>query len=145
MLPRALLLPPLCLFALPAGGQGAVGDLTVVVTGLQSDAGSVRVALLDSESAFADDAPPHRSASVKPSTGSATVVFEGLEHGTYAVKLFHDLNENEKLDTNFIGLPKEPFGFSNNAMGRFGPPSYDDVKFTFDAPAATIEVESREL
>ena len=144
--PRALiLLFAGLLFAAPAGGQGGSGDLTVVVTGLGSDAGSVRVALLDSEAAFENDAPPHRSGSAKPSAGRATVVFEGVAHGTYAVKLFHDENDNEKLDTNFVGIPKEPIGFSNNAMGRFGPPSFDAVTFAFDAPAATIEIVSREL
>ncbi len=140
----ATLLAPLAI-AGAAAGEGASGNLTVVVTGLESDAGHVRVALLDSEAAFDDDAPPLRTASAKPAAGRATVVFEGIAHGTYAVKIFHDRNDNEELDTNFVGIPREPIGFSNDAMGRFGPPSYDDVTFPFDAPAATIEIASREI
>ena len=44
-----------------------------------------------------------------------------LEEGTYSIGFFIDKNDNEKLDTNFLGIPKEQFGFSNDVMGRFGP------------------------
>ena len=50
-----------------------------------------------------------------------TVDFENLEDGSYAIRVFHDENKNYKLDTNFIGIPKEGYGFSNDAHGRFGP------------------------
>jgi uncharacterized protein (DUF2141 family) len=47
--------------------------------------------------------------------------------------LYVDSNKNEKLDTNFFGIPKEQFGFSNNAKGRFGPPSFESASFELDA------------
>lgn len=62
---------------------------------------------------------------------TARVTFE-LSEGRYAIKLFLDLNGNGEVDTNFLGVPKEPFGFSNNAMGKFGPPSFDAAAFTFE-------------
>jgi uncharacterized protein (DUF2141 family) len=49
-----------------------------------------------------------------------------LPKGAYAVSAFHDVNNNGKLDTNPFGMPKEPYGFSNNARGTFGPPSIED-------------------
>ena len=49
--------------------------------------------------------------------------------GTYAIGLYIDANENEKMDTNFFGIPKEQFGFSNDAKGSFGPPSFESASF----------------
>ena len=55
-----------------------------------------------------------------------------LPDGIYAIGLYVDSNKNEKLDTNFFGIPKEQFGFSNNAKGRFGPPSFESASFELD-------------
>lgn len=60
--------------------------------------------------------------------GTARLEFE-LPEGVYAIKLFLDLNGNGEMDTNFLGIPKEPFGFSNNAKGKLGPPSFDAAAF----------------
>jgi len=49
--------------------------------------------------------------------------------GTYAVTVYHDVNDNQKLDTNWIGIPKEPVAISNNAKGRLGPPKWKDASF----------------
>jgi len=57
------------------------------------------------------------------------IVIKNLKPGKFAFKYFHDLNKNKKLDTNWIGLPKEGYGFSNNAKGKFGPPSFEETIF----------------
>lgn len=57
------------------------------------------------------------------------IVIENLKPGKYAFKYFHDENKNEKLDVNWVGIPKEGFGFSNNAKGTFGPPSFEKTIF----------------
>lgn len=57
------------------------------------------------------------------------IIVENLIPGKYAFKYFHDENKNKKLDTNLIGMPKEGFGFSNNAKGKFGPPSFKQTIF----------------
>jgi len=61
-------------------------------------------------------------------TDTVAVVFENLEPGDYAVSVIHDRNNNGKLDTNRLGIPKEGFAFGNNAMGIFGPPSFENAK-----------------
>ena len=61
-------------------------------------------------------------------TGSVTYTFE-LPDGTYAIGIFVDKNYNNKMDRNLFGVPKEQFGFSNNAKGKFGPPSFEDASF----------------
>jgi uncharacterized protein (DUF2141 family) len=53
--------------------------------------------------------------------------------GQYAIRLFHDVNGNGELDTNPFGIPIEPFAFSNNARGRFGPAGWADAVFTVNA------------
>ena len=55
--------------------------------------------------------------------------FKGLGSGIYAVSIYHDENDNGKLDANFMGIPSEPYAFSNNAKGMFGPPSFEDCRF----------------
>ena len=57
------------------------------------------------------------------------ITIEKLKSGKYAFKYFHDENSNSKLDKNWIGIPKEGFGFSNNAAGAFGPPSFEKTIF----------------
>jgi uncharacterized protein (DUF2141 family) len=118
-----------------------VGKLTVVPVGLEKDAGSVMIQLASSAADFESDTVAFRSAVVKVENQRAVGVFEGVPYGEYAVKIFHDENGNEKLDTNFVGMPKEKFGFSNDALGRFGPPSYEQARFRFEAEEATIEIE----
>ena len=67
-------------------------------------------------------------------------VFKEMPFGEYAVKCYQDENENSTLDTNFVGIPTEPYGFSNNARGTLGPAAYADAKFTLDSPTKTVEI-----
>jgi uncharacterized protein (DUF2141 family) len=62
-----------------------------------------------------------------------TYTFKQLKAGKYALRVFHDKNDNGKLDTSFIGIPKERFGFSNNVMGKLGPPNFEDQLFELSA------------
>jgi uncharacterized protein (DUF2141 family) len=127
----------------PGATGTEVGKLTVVPVGLEKDEGSVMVRLPSGEADSESDGRAFRSAIVKVENKQAVRVFEDVPHGEYAIKIFHDENGNEKLDTNFLGIPKEKFGFSNDALGRFGPPSYEQARFRFEAEEATIEIEMR--
>jgi uncharacterized protein (DUF2141 family) len=98
--------------------------ITVRVNGLRNDKGLVFVALFDSERTF-DAKKALMGGQTRPSNGSAVVVLENVVPGRYAVSFIHDENENKKLDTNFLGIPTEGFGFSRDAMGTFGPPGFD--------------------
>ena len=121
----------------------AVGKLVVVPVGLEKNQGNVMVRVANDEADFEADDEGFRSAVVKVEDKRAVAVFEDVPHGAYAIKIFHDENSNQKLDTNFVGYPKEKFGFSNNAMGRFGPPSFEQARFRFDAEEATVEIEMK--
>jgi uncharacterized protein (DUF2141 family) len=123
------------------GGEDARGSLTLVVLGLANNEGKVIIALFDSAEGFEKDGAFVRSAFVEPENRGAVWSFGDLPFGEYAVRLFHDENGNEKLDTNWMGIPKEPYGFSNDARGKFGPPGYEAAKFLFDSDGLTLQVK----
>lgn len=101
--------------------------IVVNISGFESNEGKVYVALYDSADTFL---AKHVEGQVgELSDLKSTVTFEGVENGTYAISVFHDENGNGKLDTGMFGIPSEPVGTSNNAVGFFGPPKFVDAKF----------------
>jgi len=104
--------------------------LTVELSGFRSDKGAAVVLLYDNADAFPTKSKLALSKQrVSVIGGLAKVEFPNLKAGDYAVAAFHDINDNRKMDTNFLGIPKEPIGVSNDAKGRMGPPSFKDAKF----------------
>lgn len=101
--------------------------LTVQISGLKNNTGLVQVGLFNSEGTFLKTAYKGVSSEIK--SNSAIVTFSNIPKGKYAISAYHDTNKNGKLDTNFIGIPKEDFACSNNAKGKMGPPKYEDAKF----------------
>ena len=101
--------------------------VTVTISGMNVDNGNVYVGLYNSEATFL--ATPYKGAIAKVSDKKATATFRDLSKGVYAVSVYHDENNNKKMDTNFIGIPKEPIGCSNGAKGFMGPPKYKNAKF----------------
>ena len=73
-------------------------------------------------------------ASVKEIDLQNTEINNVLSYGEYAVTLFVDLDGNKKLNKNFLGIPKEQYGFSNNVMGKMSPPTFDQAKFVIKGP-----------
>jgi uncharacterized protein (DUF2141 family) len=116
----------------------AQGRIEVVVTNIKPQTGTIRIGLFNSENDFPDKAIAGKI--VKVTGAQAVVSFEGLENGEYAVSIFHDENSNEQLDTNLIGVPKEGFGFGNNAMGTFGPPSFEKAKVRVEGSTVIQEI-----
>lgn len=102
-------------------------SITVKINNLDNDKGLVYVSLFDSEATFLNRGI--RSVKTEIKHNSCFVVFENVPEGTYAISLYHDENNNQKLDSNFLGIPKEDYGCSNNAKGFMGPPKWEDAKF----------------
>ena len=103
-------------------------SLTVTVDGLAPQ-GAVMMALFADEPNWnGGDAVEGRRVAVEGST--VTVEFAALPAGDYAIRFYHDVDGDGELDTNLMGIPSEPFGFSNNARGNFGPASWADSVFT---------------
>ena len=125
----ALLLISILLYSVYSVAQspGSTYNLEVTVVNLKNTKGKVMLALFDSEEAFLEDFTTGKE--VKIEGEEVVAVFENLSSGTYAMSVFHDENENKELDSNKMGIPKEPYGFSNNARGLFGPAKFEDAKF----------------
>jgi len=101
------------------------------VDGLKKTEGELRIAMFSSRETYTKEP----TFAVVIPVDSTTVVWQvdELPFGDYAIAVYHDKNTNGKLDTNVLGIPKERYGFSNNARGRFGPASWNDSFFSFDA------------
>ena len=117
--------------------DAAPGSLSLRLSGFHSAEGQVLVALFRGEHGFpGKPGQAVQTAVTKISNGRARLELEGLAPGEYAVSVVHDENSNDILDTNWVGMPKEGIGTSNNAKGRMGPPKYRDAKFTITAAGA---------
>ena len=117
-------------FGIQAMTGQETGELTVTVTNISNNKGVIRVGLYDSESNWLDRVYEGRDGVIKD--GKSTVTFSNIPFGTYGISLFHDKNENGKLDLILGFMPKEDYGCSNGAKGRFGPPTWGDAKFTLN-------------
>ena len=119
-------------------------DLDSSVTGARNAKGKIRVALFRGAQGFPDDASQAihtQAADVDPQTSSAQVVIPGLPDGVYAVSVFHDENMNERLDKNFMGVPKEGYGASNNPKKKMGPPNFDEANFQLSGTEQAVEIK----
>jgi uncharacterized protein (DUF2141 family) len=110
--------------------QATAADLTVNISDVNQGKGHVMVGLYAGTEAFTKGKASFGSR-VKASNEQEQVVFKDLPAGEYAIKIYQDENNNQKLDFNFMGIPKEGYGFSNN-VGRFGSPEYQEAKFTVE-------------
>ncbi len=103
--------------------------LSIKVNNVGSTNGSVKVAVYDSDEAFLSFDHVLKANSVAAHKGSVVLHIPNLPPGEYALAVFHDENDNGKLDTNWLGIPKEKVAFSNAKMKTFGPPKYRECTF----------------
>ncbi len=126
---------------LTAGGTGSTADLRVEVTNARQDA-PVYLALFDDAASF-KRRDGFRLAVIKRWATRPSAAFTDLPPGRYAVAAFQDLNGNGVLDTNLLGIPTEPYGFSRNAIGNLGPPSFEAAAIAMDGQDLTISIALR--
>ncbi len=103
-------------------------DLTVNISGVANEKGIIGVALHNAAKTFPEGESFLRQV-IEANTQPLTVYFKNLPAGNYAISLMHDENENGMLDRNFVGMPTEYYGFSNNAKGKMGPPTFKQAAF----------------
>jgi len=113
----------------PASAAEPSATLTVSFSGMKTPDGAIMAALYNNEADFKGDAEPYRGLRVTIDGDKMVAVISDLQPGRYAIKVFHDLNNNGRLDTNFFGIPTEPYAASNNPPPRMGPPLWKDAVF----------------
>jgi uncharacterized protein (DUF2141 family) len=109
--------------------SAAAADLTIRVENVLPAGGMLRLGLYDAARYPDDNSKPIASADVPALPGETVVTLRAVPPGTYAIQAFQDVNANDKMDTSWVGLPLEPFGFSQDAKPFLSKPAFDDVKF----------------
>lgn len=104
-------------------------DINITITEIRSNSGNILYAVYNNKKFFNDGENFVRSGSVNARKGKIVFTIKDLPRGEYAISILHDENNNDKMDVNILGIPKEGFGFSNNPGIRFSAPGYKDTKF----------------
>ena len=141
MLAKILVLASILSTGIARTQSPAQNLIHVDVEGLRNDKGQVMCALYSSAEGFPKDGSKALAQLKSPiANGQAVCDFTGTGPGTYAVAVFHDENSNGKMDTNFVGMPREGVGASNDAQGHFGPPPFDKAAFRFTGGRLELKV-----
>ena len=121
---------------------GDASNLRVEVSGLQKADGNIYLTVYDSDDTWLGEefVLQEKVAIAEARVDDLVHVELSLPQGEYAISIYHDSNDNGDLDTNWIGIPKEPVALSNNAKPRFGPPKYKDAVFTLGAEPVTQRI-----
>ena len=123
------------------GFAGSTGRIIVNISGFPSSDGFAMVALNNSEESYkGGEAAAIAKTKTMVVDQKAQVVFTSLPYGWYGISLYHDENNNGEMDKNAMGIPKEANGFSNNAKGFFGKPSYKKVMFQLNSVEMQIVI-----
>jgi uncharacterized protein (DUF2141 family) len=119
-------------------GMASAAELTIELSDVKTTEGKVMIAVFSSSDSFLKK--PVLAASTAADPAGKSVVLKDLPEGEYALVVYHDANGNGKMDKNMMGIPTEDYAFSNNAMGKFGPPSFDSAKITLAAAGSTTKI-----
>lgn len=105
-------------------------QLTVNIQNIQSLQGEIIVGVYNSEIGFLGDETVIKEYKITVNETTESFIISDLPIGNYAISLFHDENSDGVCNLNFIGIPKEPYGFSNNFKPKFSAPKFEDCKFS---------------
>ncbi len=136
----AIVCMPLCSFNI-LSNQSESGNLHIEVTGLKNLKGQVGILIFDNEDGFPMDHGKSIKNVLVPIGGDMVkYTFENIPFGEYAVAVMHDENMNDKLDTNFLGIPKEGTGVSNNVRSSLRAPKFSESKFNLTGENITTTI-----
>ena len=102
-------------------------DLTINVKGFPSSKGDAYIAIYRATDDFPVFGKQYKGKTTTISGNASQVVFSGIPSGSYAVAVYHDKNNNNVLDKNYLGIPTESYGFSNNARRTFSAPNFSEA------------------
>ncbi|WP_163933514.1 DUF2141 domain-containing protein [Paraferrimonas sp. SM1919] len=117
-------------------GNVMAEPLTVTIDGIKSNQGNIVVQFYDNKKDWMEEdleRMVHKKVLSAADLQGTTTFDVELNYGEYAIYVYHDKDANGELNSNWIGIPREPVGCSNNAKGSMGPPKYKDAKFSFNA------------
>lgn len=106
-------------------------QLTVEIQNIQLHKGKIIVGVYDTDKDFLKEGLAIKIYEINVDQTTESIVIKDLPKGDYAISLYHDENSDNKCNRNFLGIPKEGYGFSNNIKPKFSAPTYEDCKFSF--------------
>jgi uncharacterized protein (DUF2141 family) len=123
--------PALCLILASCLWQtnAHAAELHVTIENIEAAEGTLMIAVQAGPEAFAGREPAVLSLMLPARAGAVGFSTDALAPGEYAIRVLQDRNGNGEMDSNLIGMPVEPWGMSNDAMGSFGPPKWEDARF----------------
>lgn len=107
------------------------GKLELEIANIRDTRGVIRVGLFNKEADFPDQEKVSWSTVVQAQKGRISIEIPDLPYGNYAIAIYHDLNNNGRLDKNVWGIPTEPYGFSNSVKAKWSQPSFGEAAFSF--------------
>ena len=116
----------LAILSLPVLSQGKI---TVQIRNFENNKGGCIVCLYDNAGDFSDKGKPVKCTTLPIVNKTTKAVFENVLPGSYAILVIHDANNNQKFDTNFLGIPKEGYGASRNKLPMAAAPKFDENSF----------------
>jgi len=122
-------------------GYTQSSNIDVTISEIKNKKGLIRASLFTQDDGFPNNhEKAFRSISMEITESQLNFNIEDLPTGEYALAVLHDENENGKMDFNFLRMPKEGYGVSNNAKSSFGPPKYKDAKFLLSTDDLPLKI-----
>ncbi|TYC11427.1 DUF2141 domain-containing protein [Bizionia gelidisalsuginis] len=112
--------------------QAQSPELALTITNIQSVKGTIEIGVFNTHDNYLKEGAAYKNYSIVVTDNSETIIIKDLPKGEYAISMYHDKNSDDKCNKNFLGIPKEAFGFSNNIIPKFSAPSYEDCKFVLN-------------
>ena len=134
-----------CLMPIGAAAAPAAADLEITIRNVLPGQGELRIALFDTADGF-----PNEPASTQPTLrqradgDTVRVRFPGMPQGRWAVMVLQDLNGNGRIDSNLLGMPREPYGASNNRLPALSPPRFEEALVTLGPQGAQIQIDLKQ-
>lgn len=129
-----------CFFILTQYLYSQQSSLSIKIEGIKEVKGIIQVGIYDEKDTFPNKGKEYRVEHFRVTSRESTVTLEYLPNGEYSIALYQDLNSDGECNVNFISIPKEPYGFSNNVKPVFKAPTFEQTKFVLNSDR-TIQIE----
>ncbi|NLZ94597.1 MAG: DUF2141 domain-containing protein [Bacteroidales bacterium] len=107
-------------------------QLTIKVENIEVVEGYIRIGIFNASDTFLKKGSTYKKYKIAVKDSTETIIIDDLPKGEYAFILYHDKNSDGKMNRKFIGIPKEPFGFSNNVRPKLAKPTFEECKFLLE-------------